>query len=123
MTIDSIYDKASPANEGEAADFGHGDPIDVFSALSVYVEFDTDRSGRQPVTRTVPGHPGRWVCVYSSLERLRTATRDDEVEYSQLDGTRLLAALHGDAGVWFDHTFPGGRQILLPPVDISTDGD
>jgi len=123
MTIDSIYDRSSKVNRGEATDFSRGDPIDVFSTLSLYVEFDTDRSGRQPVTRTVPGHPGKWVCAYSSLERLRASTRDDEVEYSQLSGADLLAALHGDTGVWFDHTFPDGRQILLPPMEFSTADD
>jgi len=97
--------------------------MDVFSSLTVYVEFDTDRSSRRPVTRTIPGHPGRWICAYSSLERLHAAIRDDEVEYSQHSGSRLLAELNGDAGVWFDHAFPGGRQILLPPLDISADLD
>lgn len=122
MTIDSIYDNTS-SNQDAAVDFSHGDPMDVFSRLTVYVEFDTDRSGRRPVARTVPGHPGQWIFVYSSLERLHAALRDDEVEYSQRNGSRLLAELNGDVGVWFDHTFPGGRQILLPPLDISTDLD
>jgi hypothetical protein len=123
MAIDSIYDRSSRVSRGETVDFSHGDPIDVFSRLTLYVEFDTDRSDRQPVTRTVPGHPGKWICVYSSLERLLANARDDEVEYSQLSGAHLLTALHGDTGIWFDHTFPEGRQILLPPLEFSTDND
>jgi hypothetical protein len=104
----------------QAVDFSGGEPVDVFCGLSVFVEFDSDRARRQPVTRPVPGQPGRWVHAYSSLERLASVRGDPDVEYSCLSGARLLTLLPDHAGVWFDHLFPGSRAILLPTPDFST---
>lgn len=119
--MDSIY--VADRGDDHPVDFSTADPMDVFAAIEVYVQFDSDRSGRRPVTQPVPGHPGRWILAYSSLGKLHAAAHgDDEVEYSQVPGSQILTELHG-AGVWFDRGFRGGRQILLPAPDLNIDID
>lgn len=119
MTMESIY--VTEYGDDRPVDFGTGDPMDVFAATEVYVQFDSDRTGRRPVIQPVPGHAGQWILAYRSLAKLHAAAHgDDEVEYSQLLGSQILADLRG-AGVWFDRGFPGGRQILLPTPDLNLD--
>ena len=121
MESDSIFDYDSESAARVAVDFRRGDPMDVFSRIEVYAEFDSPGMGRHPVARAVPGYPGRWVLAYSSLRRLRMACHDDEIEYSWLTGARLLEAMPTQTGVWFDRSFPGGRPILMPPPSLSVD--
>lgn len=119
MSMDSIY--VAECGDDRPMDFSTGDPMDVFAAIEVYVQFDSDRAGRRPVTQPVPGHAGRWLLAYSSLGKLHAAMHgDDEIEYSQVLGSQVLDDLHG-AGVWFDRGFRGGRQILLPTPDLDID--
>src|SRR5882724_12341424 len=65
----------------QPSSFDTGDPVAVFEDLRVYVEFDSSDHGRRPVEEKFPGHPGEWICVYSSLERLRDMHGED-IEYS-----------------------------------------
>jgi hypothetical protein len=121
--MDPLYDNTAHAarGDGDAVDFGRESPLEIFSAVTVYAQFDSDRPGRRPVARTVPGYVGRWVFAYSSLSRLQAAQGNDEVEYSMLRGAELLALIADHAGVWFDRDFPGARLIQLPIPDPPTD--
>lgn len=116
MLLDSIYDRDVRSPEADV-DFGRGDPVEIFSGIAVYAEFDSDKRDRRPVTWSVPGYAGRWVLAYSSLEKLRSAHRNEDVEYSAVSGARLLVAIPEGAGVWFDRSCLGGRAILLPRPD------
>lgn len=116
-----IFEDEPAIDSGSANAFSDGEPLDVFSRMPVFVEFDSDHRGRRPVERVVAGHPGRWIFVYSSLERLINAHHGDEVEYSRIAGGTVLELLPDTAGVWFDRSFAGGRKLVLPPVQISTD--
>ena len=102
-------------------DFGSGDPLDRFARMRVYVPFDSDQRSRRPVEQAVPGYPGRWMCVYSTFDRMAQAHGGDEVEHSILTGAQVLASMPDQAGVWFDRSFPGGRRLMLPPVEVATD--
>jgi hypothetical protein len=114
--MDSIY--VTDGRHDQPLDFSTGDPMDVFAAAEVYVQYDSDRAGRRPITQAVPGHAGRWILAYSSLSNLHDAAHgDDEIEYSHVIGAQVVADLAG-AGVWLDRGFPGGRQILLPAPDL-----
>ena len=113
----SIFEEVIDAVTGSTPVFNDGDPMDVFHGLEVFVEFDSDAPTRRPITERVPGHPGAWVCAYSSLDRLRER-RSEDVEYSGMRGERLLACLPDDAGLWYDRGYSGGRKILLPPVRV-----
>jgi hypothetical protein len=95
-------------------DVNTGDPMDQFSQMTVYVHFDSDSRSRRPVENAVAGHPGQWICAYSSLARLIDANHGEEVEYSSLRGEQVLAYLPEHAGVWLDRTYPNGRKIVLP---------
>jgi hypothetical protein len=100
--------------------FDTGDPVAVFEDLRVYVEFDSSDHGRRPVEEKFPGHPGEWVCAYSSLERLRD-THGEDIEYSCVLGRTLLGQSSTDAGVWYDRGYRDGRKILLPPAPFQLD--
>lgn len=113
----SIYEDGSLMNR--PVEFGTGDPLDVFARLLVYVPFDTDTRNRRPIEETVPGHPGLWICVYSTFSRLSAARHEESPEYSEMLGERLFALASDHTGIWLDRSYPGGRKILIPPVDIS----
>jgi len=99
-----------------------GDSMDEFAQLMVYVEFQSTTTVRRPVLRELPGHAGSWLCVYSSYERLIEGHHgEDEIEYSALRGSSVLALLPERTGVWLDHGLPGGRKIVLPHVDLLSD--
>lgn len=116
--LDVVLEPDEDLVSREAVDFQHGNPMDVFCAVVVYAEFDSPNLGRHVVAHAVPGYPGRWVLVYSSLRRLRRACGNDEVEYSCVKGVCLLDKLPEGAGVWFDRSFPGGRPILMPAPSL-----
>lgn len=118
MSLDSIfaYDKYGGAS---GVDFTRRDPVDVFARLHIVVEYDIDGKTRHPVTAKVPGYPGPWILAYSSVEKLHLAKGDTDIEQSQMLGSRLLETMPPGTGVWFDRTFPGGRQILLPAADLT----
>lgn len=109
----SVYDRVEQALP---TPFGEGDVLDIFETLQVYVEFTSDRPGRRPVLVTIKGHPGEWVCAYSSLDRL-LSEQGDGIEYSCMLGRTLIQCLRDDVGVWFDRRFSSGRKILLPSVE------
>jgi hypothetical protein len=117
-----IFDEPLATDSEPSVDFRSGDPLDVFAQLHVYVEYDSDQRTRKPVEVAVAGHPGLWICVYSSMARLVTAC-GDEVEYSVVTGSVVLAQLPDHAGLWFDRASPGGRKLLLPPVDVIVDAN
>lgn len=99
-----------------------GDAKDEFAQLMVYVEFQTTATARQPAIGELPGHAGSWLCVYSSYERLvEGRRRDDEIEYSALRGSTVLAMLPERTGIWLDHGLPDGRMIVLPQLDPLAD--
>jgi hypothetical protein len=98
------------------------DVADEFALLMVYVEFRTTSTARRPALCALPGHPGSWLCAYSSYERLIKGHHgEDEIEYSALRGSTVLALLPERAGVWLDHGLLGGRKIILPQVDPLSD--
>ena len=117
MLSESIYEDVVDFRD-EGAAFGTGDPREVFSGLTVYVEFDTQLPERQMAPTIVPGEIGRWVAAYSSLRRLHLARGDDAVEYSTMIGAQVLAQRPRVIGVWYDPCFPGGRPIAVPTPDI-----
>lgn len=117
MSLDSIfaYDKYGGAS---GVNFDRRDPVEVFSRLHVAVEYDVDGKERRLVTTRVPGYPGKWIMAYSSLEKLHLAKGETDIEHSEMSGSRLMATMPTGTGVWFDRSFPGGRQILLPAAEI-----
>lgn len=115
----SVYDDDSYCNGSGGLD--DDDLLDAFSRLPVYVRFDSDGRGRRPVEEIIAAHPGWWVCVYSTFERLSAVYHGTEIEWSSMAGKTLLALVSNRCGIWLDRSYPGGRQILVPPVDITTD--
>lgn len=111
----SVYD----VDDANTSPFGDGDVLDTFETLRVYVEFTSDRPGRRPVRTTVKGHPGEWVCAYSSLDRLVSA-QGEGVEYSCVLGRTLIQSVPDDVGVWFDRGLRSGRKILLPSIELGS---
>ena len=107
------------AGVGSSSIFESGDPIATFETLFVHVEFDSSEADRMPVVESFPGHPGQWICVYSSLERLREQ-RGEDIEYSCVRGRALLAQFADKAGIWYDRGFDG-RKIWLPPPAYEVD--
>jgi hypothetical protein len=118
MSLHSIYQPEDGFGRQCVVDFTGANPVDVFARTMVYVEFDSDRHGRQPVVNTVVGYPGRWLLAYSSLQRLQRACADDDVEYSALSGVRLMSQAPEGVGVYFDLSYAGGRPILQPPLGL-----
>jgi hypothetical protein len=116
-----IFEDEPDTDREPATDFSSDEALEVFARMRVYVEFDSDQRGRRPVEDFVAGHPGQWICAYSSLSRLIDAHRGEEVEYSVISGAMLLAQLPDSAGVWFDRSYPGARKLVLPPVAITTE--
>ncbi len=100
--------------------FDVGDPVAIFEDLRVYVEFDSGHHDRRSVVESFPGHPGQWICAYSSLERLRDKHGED-IEYSCILGRTLLAQSSNDAGIWYDRGYRTGRKVLLPPTPFQLD--
>jgi hypothetical protein len=115
----TVYEDVCTQSRQSSA-FDTDDPIVVFEDLRVYVEFDSSDHGRRPVEESFPGHPGEWVCAYSSLERLRD-THGEEIEYSCVLGRTLLAQSSSGAGIWYDRGYLDGRKILLPPAPFQLD--
>jgi hypothetical protein len=116
----SVYDEESAAQRQIPVRFDtDSDPLDVFAELRVYVPFDSGDRGRHPIQDSIPAHPGQWICVYSSMARLADAHDGEDVEYSVVKGSQLLAYLADGAGIWLDRCYPGGRKILLPPMALS----
>lgn len=101
--------------------FDHGDPLDVFAEMTVYLQFNASASSYRPVETIVPGHPGRWLCAYSSFEYLNRANRGEEVEYSTIRGKQVLVYLSTGLGLWLDRGYPESRKILLPAIDATDD--
>jgi hypothetical protein len=118
MSLDSIFadDRYGGAS---GVNFDHRDPVEVFARLQVVAEYDVDNSSRQLITTRVPGYPGPWIMAYSSVEKLHLAKGETDIEYSAIVGSRLMATMAPGSGVWFDRSFPGGRQILLPAHDLT----
>lgn len=118
MSLDSIFanDRYGGAS---GVDFDRRDSVEVFARLPIVVEYDIDGKARQLVTTKVPGYPGPWILAYSSVGKLHLAKGETDIEYSEMLGSRLIAAMPAGTGVWFDRSFPGGRQILLPAADLT----
>lgn len=120
---DYVYlDRASRRNVADTivAGFRGGNPREHFAALpTVYVEFDSDGADRHLITASIPGESGQWVLAYSSLAHLQTARREDDIEYSAMRGRRVLETMPERAGLWYDPSFSGGRQIILPMLDLN----
>ena len=119
-----VFDRIAAATRTPSL-FEARDPVVVFEDLLVYIEFDAGQVGRRPVVDTFAGHPGQWICAYSSLDRLREA-RGEDVEYSCVRGRTVLAQYADEAGIWHDRGYDG-RKILLPPdafhVDVPDESD
>jgi hypothetical protein len=113
-----VFDRVGAATRTSSL-FDSRDPVVVFESLHVYIEFDVNQVGRRPVVDTFGGHPGQWICAYSSLDRLREA-RGEDVEYSCVRGLTVLAQYVSEAGLWYDHGYDGPK-ILLPPAAFQVD--
>lgn len=118
MSLDSIfaYDRYGGAS---GVDFDRRDPVEVFARLQIVVEYDVDGKARQLVTTRVPGYPGPWILAYSSVQKLYLAKGDTDIEHSDMAGHRLMETMPTGTGIWFDRSFPGSRQILIPAADLT----
>lgn len=108
----TVYDDID-TDTTQATVFDAGDPVEIFENLEVYVEFDSAYRDCRPIVERFPGHPGQWICAYSSLNRLLD-TRWEGIDYSCVSGRILLAHATRDVGLWYDRGYPHGRKILLP---------
>jgi hypothetical protein len=121
MTDYVFLDRVSQDNGAGkiGSDFHRGNPREIFAALpTVYVEFDSDAHDRHVVTASIPGESGLWVLAYSSLARLWSARHEHDIEYSAMRGCRVLEWMPQSAGLWYNPSFSGGRQIILPILDV-----
>jgi hypothetical protein len=115
----TVYDDID-TDTVQAAVFEVGDPVEIFDGLQVYVELDPKYRDCRPVVERFPGHPGQWICAYSSLERLLDM-RWEGIDYSCVSGRFLLGRAARDVGLWYDPGYPHGRKILLPSKPFQLD--
>jgi hypothetical protein len=115
----TVYDDID-TDTAQSVVFEVGDPVGIFERLQVYVELDSDYRDCRPVIERFPGHPGQWICAYSSLERLLD-TRWEGIDYSCVSGSFLLGRATRDVGLWYDRGYPHGRKILLPAKTFQLD--